>query len=180
MSSSGGFSWTVVVLTCQHKDSVYSFQRELEMRQQHGSLSPGALVLTVQDRQEPLGSGGATLNALLVAAEHLSNRAGHTVVTADVLDDAHILILHTVSPAAACCTSLWCFHTSVFLLSYACRLRAATSPGARVAGRFVGFRWKKRTSKSRPRSAAWTCCWTASAVRFARALLLASGSAALT
>ncbi|XP_053282554.1 L-fucose kinase [Pleuronectes platessa] len=87
--------WTVVVLTCQHKDTVYSFQRELELRQQCGSLYEGALVLTVQDRQEPLGSGGATLNALLVAAEHLSSRAGHTVVTADVLDDAHILILHT-------------------------------------------------------------------------------------
>ncbi|KAG7231612.1 hypothetical protein INR49_011007 [Caranx melampygus] len=97
--SSGGFRWTVVVLTCQHKDSVYSFQRELELRQQRGSLWEGALVLTVRDRQEPLGSGGATLNALLVAAEHLSNRAGHTVVTADVLDDAHVLILHTVSPA---------------------------------------------------------------------------------
>ncbi|XP_040893545.1 L-fucose kinase isoform X2 [Toxotes jaculatrix] len=93
--SSGGFRWTVVVLTCQHKDSVYAFQRELELRQQHGSLCEGVLVLTVRDRQEPLGSGGATLNALLVAAEHLSNRAGHTVVTADVLDDAHILILHT-------------------------------------------------------------------------------------
>ncbi|XP_022056691.2 L-fucose kinase [Acanthochromis polyacanthus] len=95
MSDGGGFRWTVVVLTCQHKDSVYSFQRELELRQQRGVLSQGALVLTVRDRQEPLGSGGATLNALLVAAEHLSNRAGHTVVTADVLDDAHILILHT-------------------------------------------------------------------------------------
>ncbi|KAK5866758.1 hypothetical protein PBY51_011308 [Eleginops maclovinus] len=95
MSDSGEFQWTVVVLTCQHKDSVLSFQRELELRQQRGSLSQGALVLTVRDRQEPLGSGGATLNALLVAAEHLSNRAGHTVVTADVLDDAHILILHT-------------------------------------------------------------------------------------
>ncbi|XP_033970067.1 LOW QUALITY PROTEIN: L-fucose kinase, partial [Trematomus bernacchii] len=95
MSDSGEFQWTVVVLTCQHKDSVYAFQRELELRQQRGSLSPGSLVLTVRDRQEPLGSGGATLNALLVAAEHLSSRAGHTVVTADVLDDAHILILHT-------------------------------------------------------------------------------------
>ncbi|KAM4572851.1 L-fucose kinase [Odontesthes bonariensis] len=92
---SGEFQWTVVVLTCQHKDSVYSFQRELELRQQRGTLSQGALVLTVRDRQEPLGSGGATLNALLVAAEHLSSRAGHTVVTADVLAEAHILILHT-------------------------------------------------------------------------------------
>uniref|UniRef100_A0A8D3B8R9 L-fucose kinase n=1 Tax=Scophthalmus maximus TaxID=52904 RepID=A0A8D3B8R9_SCOMX len=52
---------------------------ELELRQQCGSLYEGALVLTVRDREEPVGSGGATLNALLVAAEHLSNRAGHTV-----------------------------------------------------------------------------------------------------
>lgn len=27
VSGSSGFRWTVVVLTCQHKDSVYSFQR---------------------------------------------------------------------------------------------------------------------------------------------------------
>ncbi|KAM9816206.1 L-fucose kinase isoform 1-T2 [Syngnathus typhle] len=89
------FSWTVVVLTCQHKDSVYAFHRELELRQRGGCLSATTMLLTVQDRREPLGSGGATLNALLVAAEHLSSRAGHTVVTADVLDDAHVLILHT-------------------------------------------------------------------------------------
>ncbi|CAL9696540.1 unnamed protein product [Knipowitschia caucasica] len=102
---SSGLNWTVVVLTSQHKDSVYSFQRELEQRQQCGFLPPESLLLTVRDRQEPLGSGGATLNALLVAAEHLSNRAGHTVVTADVLDDAHILILHTGRdfPWSSCC-----------------------------------------------------------------------------
>uniref|UniRef100_A0A4W4DQA1 L-fucose kinase n=1 Tax=Electrophorus electricus TaxID=8005 RepID=A0A4W4DQA1_ELEEL len=91
----GDFAWTVVVLTCQHKDSVYAFQRELEVRQQRGLLPPGALLLTVADPKERLGSGGATLNALLVATEHLSARAGYTVVTADVLDTAHILILHT-------------------------------------------------------------------------------------
>uniref|UniRef100_A0A672HF50 L-fucose kinase n=1 Tax=Salarias fasciatus TaxID=181472 RepID=A0A672HF50_SALFA len=78
MSQRGGFSWTVVVLTCQHKDSEHAFQRELELRQQRGVLPPAALLLTVRDRQEPVGSGGATLNALLVAAEHLSSRAGHT------------------------------------------------------------------------------------------------------
>lgn len=52
---------------------------ELELRQQRGTLPQDMLVATVADRQQPLGSGGATLNALLVAAEHLSNRAGHTV-----------------------------------------------------------------------------------------------------
>ncbi|NXO23926.1 FUK kinase, partial [Cisticola juncidis] len=52
------------------------------------------LLLVVEDPWASLGSGGATLNALLVAAEHLSARAGCTVVTADVLRDARILILH--------------------------------------------------------------------------------------
>ncbi|XP_057692271.1 L-fucose kinase isoform X2 [Corythoichthys intestinalis] len=89
------FSWTAVVLTCQHKDSVDAFRRELLLRQRGGLVSAGTMLLTVPDRREPLGSGGATLNALLVAAEHLSSRAGYTVVTADVLDDARILVLHT-------------------------------------------------------------------------------------
>lgn len=52
---------------------------ELEIRQQRGILPAGALLLTVPDPQEHVGSGGATLNALLVAAEHLSARDGYTV-----------------------------------------------------------------------------------------------------
>ncbi|NXR14113.1 FUK kinase, partial [Semnornis frantzii] len=48
----------------------------------------------VEDPWDHLGSGGATLNALLVAAEHLSARAGCTVVSSDVLREARILILH--------------------------------------------------------------------------------------
>ncbi|KAK2834608.1 hypothetical protein Q7C36_015309 [Tachysurus vachellii] len=95
MTAGRVYNWTVVVLTCQHKDSVYAFQRELEIRQKRGILPQGALLLTVPDPQDNVGSGGATLNALLVAAEHLSARAGYTVVTADVLYDARILILHT-------------------------------------------------------------------------------------
>ena len=42
-------------------------------------MGPETLLLTASDPEERLGSGGATLNALLVAAEHLSARAGHTV-----------------------------------------------------------------------------------------------------
>ncbi|KAL1247224.1 hypothetical protein QQF64_022600 [Cirrhinus molitorella] len=95
MADEGLLKWTVIVLTCQHKDSVYAFQRELEVRQKRGVLPADALLLTVPDPHARLGSGGATLNALLVAAEHLSARAGYSVVNADVLDEAHILILHT-------------------------------------------------------------------------------------
>ncbi|KAM4721903.1 L-fucose kinase [Rhinophrynus dorsalis] len=86
--------WTVLVLTCQHKDSVGAFQRELEIRQHRGVLPSGTLLLTVEDPQAHVGSGGATLNALLVAAEHLSARAGYTVVSSDVLQGARLLILH--------------------------------------------------------------------------------------
>lgn len=54
---------------------------ELEVRRLRGGLGPRppALLLAVEDPWASLGSGGATLNALLVAAEHLSARAGYTV-----------------------------------------------------------------------------------------------------
>ncbi|XP_075045508.1 LOW QUALITY PROTEIN: L-fucose kinase [Mixophyes fleayi] len=87
--------WTVLILTCQNKDSVHAFQRELEIRQRRGVLPPDTLILTVEDPQAHVGSGGATLNALLVATEHLSARAGYTVVSSDVLQGARLLILHT-------------------------------------------------------------------------------------
>ncbi|KAM4637933.1 L-fucose kinase isoform 12-T22 [Amazona ochrocephala] len=89
--------WSVLVLTCQRGGCVSAFQRELEARRLRGGLGPRPppLLLAVEDPWAHLGSGGATLNALLVAAEHLSARAGCTVVTSDVLKEAHILILHT-------------------------------------------------------------------------------------
>lgn len=94
MESPQGVDWTVVILTCQYKDSVQVFQRELEVRQKREQIPARTLVLAVEDPETRVGSGGATLNALLVAAEHLSARAGFTVVTSDVLHSAWILILH--------------------------------------------------------------------------------------
>lgn len=52
---------------------------ELEIRQKREQIPAGTLLLAVEDPQTRVGSGGATLNALLVAAEHLSARAGFTV-----------------------------------------------------------------------------------------------------
>ncbi|XP_053304582.1 L-fucose kinase [Spea bombifrons] len=94
MVGSDEADWTLVVLTCQYKDSVHALQRELEVRKKRGHLPPDTILLTVEDPQAHVGSGGATLNALLVAAEHLSARAGYTVVSADVLKDARLLIVH--------------------------------------------------------------------------------------
>ncbi|XP_020752313.2 L-fucose kinase isoform X2 [Odocoileus virginianus] len=95
MEQPKGVDWTVIILTCQYKDSVEVFQRELEIRQKREQIPARTLLLAVEDPEVHVGSGGATLNALLVAAEHLSARAGFTVVTSDVLHSAWILILHT-------------------------------------------------------------------------------------
>ncbi|KAG8437299.1 hypothetical protein GDO86_008125, partial [Hymenochirus boettgeri] len=73
---------------------IFIFYLELEIRQHRGILPKGTLLLTVEDPQNHVGSGGATLNALLVAAEHLSAQAGYTVVSSDVLQRARLLILH--------------------------------------------------------------------------------------
>ncbi|XP_075393744.1 L-fucose kinase [Tenrec ecaudatus] len=94
MEQAKGVDWTVIILTCQYRDSVQAFQRELEVRQKREQIPEGTLLVAVEDPETRVGSGGATLNALLVAAEHLSARAGFTVVTADVLQLARILILH--------------------------------------------------------------------------------------
>ena len=52
---------------------------ELEQRQKRGQLDARTLLLTVEDPQDKVGSGGATLNALLVVAEHISAKQGFTV-----------------------------------------------------------------------------------------------------
>lgn len=54
---------------------------EIEIRQKKGFISSNTLLLTVEDPQARVGSGGATLNALLVVAEHLSQQQGFTVGT---------------------------------------------------------------------------------------------------
>lgn len=66
---------------CQPSAPPASRLAELEARRLRGGLGPRPppLLLAVEDPWARLGSGGATLNALLVAAEHLSARAGCTV-----------------------------------------------------------------------------------------------------
>lgn len=51
----------------------------LRQRQRYGLIDKSTVLLTVNDPQEKLGSGGATLNALLVATEILSAKADYSV-----------------------------------------------------------------------------------------------------
>ena len=52
---------------------------ELRLRQRHGTIPESCIVLCVEDPRSRVGSGGATLNALLVVTEHISAQHGFTV-----------------------------------------------------------------------------------------------------
>lgn len=88
--------WTALVLTCanNYKDWTHTLQSELEARQAKGQIDKDVILLTVEDPKTNVGSGGATINALLTVVEHISARRGFTSVSEDVLKEAHILILH--------------------------------------------------------------------------------------
>ncbi|CAF0902210.1 unnamed protein product [Didymodactylos carnosus] len=87
--------WTVIVITSTSRESSYAFYSVLRQRQRYGLINKNTTILTVDDSAEKLGSGGATLNALLRAAEQLSAKAGYSMVNSNVLQQAKILILHT-------------------------------------------------------------------------------------
>lgn len=52
---------------------------ELEVRQKKGILSQDVAFLVVEDPKQGIGSGSATLNALLCVAEYLAAKEGMTV-----------------------------------------------------------------------------------------------------
>ncbi|CAF1213343.1 unnamed protein product [Rotaria magnacalcarata] len=101
-------NWTVIVVTAPDQESVYAFYIVLRQRQRYGLIDKSTVILTVNDPQDKLGSGGATLNALLVATEFLSAKTGYSLINTNVLHSAHILILHTgrIFPYDACHRSL--------------------------------------------------------------------------
>ena len=86
--------WTVLAITCRSKLYASAIQEQLELKQELGSLPKSLAILYIEDPLEGIGSGGATLNALLVVTEHLSARSGYNVVTSDVLNSSRILIMH--------------------------------------------------------------------------------------
>ena len=52
---------------------------ELELRQAKGYIDKDVIVLTVEDPKSNVGSGGATVNALLTITEYISAQQGHSV-----------------------------------------------------------------------------------------------------
>ncbi|XP_057317332.1 L-fucose kinase-like isoform X1 [Hydractinia symbiolongicarpus] len=96
--------WTAIVITCSDQESAHAFKLEIELRQRKLLIHPETLILCVVDPKPNIGSGGATLNAVLHVTEHISALQGYTVISSDVLQNKRILILHmgTTTPYSAC------------------------------------------------------------------------------
>lgn len=86
--------WTAIVITSPSQEWSLTLQRELELRQAKGYIDKDAFVLAVEDPKTYVGSGGATVNALLTVTEYISAQRGYSVLTSEVLEDSYILILH--------------------------------------------------------------------------------------
>ena len=69
--------------------------QRLKRRQRNGNFDKNALVIASPDPDGSfIGSGGATMNAMLHVTEHLSARAGATFVDSAVLIGKHVIIMH--------------------------------------------------------------------------------------
>ena len=72
--------WTAIVVTCPHKSWCSALEAELAKIIKLGGHTAENILIVPDPRDDDgdtgagVGSGGATLNALLVATEHLSAR----------------------------------------------------------------------------------------------------------
>ncbi|CAF0975030.1 unnamed protein product [Brachionus calyciflorus] len=86
--------WTAIVLTCANKNSSIAYQKELELKKKKNLIDQETLIICIEDPERPIGSGGATLNALLVVSEALCAKKKLKLTVIDELKDKYILIMH--------------------------------------------------------------------------------------
>lgn len=63
---------------CRHNYDQF-YITELELRQAKGYIDKDVFLLAVEDPKADVGSGGATINALLTVAEYISAQRGFSV-----------------------------------------------------------------------------------------------------
>jgi len=89
----------VVTARCEEAAEVYAKALRAKagtvLRESHIDLEVLGVTDPVSGGQSVhVGSGGATVNALLTVAEHLTARKGEATVNGDVLRGVHVLVVH--------------------------------------------------------------------------------------
>uniref|UniRef100_A0A914ZFT4 L-fucose kinase n=2 Tax=Parascaris univalens TaxID=6257 RepID=A0A914ZFT4_PARUN len=88
------FMWSLVCITTRNAEQRAAVESEVNWLWRCGAIR-SERVIVVEDPCPDLGSGGSSLNALLVVTEHLCAQRGFSVLTEEVLLDSRILILHS-------------------------------------------------------------------------------------
>ncbi|MEW6236892.1 MAG: L-fucokinase [Candidatus Omnitrophota bacterium] len=88
--------WSAIAVTAASAEQARAYRQELLLRQKRGVIPEETILLAVPDPSSArVGSGGATLNALVAVAEYLSAQAGRSFIDPEVISSSHILILHS-------------------------------------------------------------------------------------
>ena len=88
--------WTAVAVTAPTQDLANAVCDKLRGSE---ALATAVLVAVPDATQQRVGSGAATLNALLTLAEELSARAGFSTLSAEPLREARLLVFHVGTTA---------------------------------------------------------------------------------
>ena len=72
---------------------VWLIYAELKLRKDSAILPENVITLALEDPKGQVGSGGATLNALLVVTEYMSVQAGYTVLHSIILSQTWLAFL---------------------------------------------------------------------------------------
>ncbi len=72
--------WTCVVLTCCSSRLAQALREELSILKEQKAIDPQIPHFVIEDPTGTIGSGGATLNAILVTVEKLCTIKGHSTV----------------------------------------------------------------------------------------------------
>ena len=102
-----------IAITAANTRQAVAIQRELDLRQARGQIPSDALVLAVQDPSDArIGSGGATLNAVMAVAAAVSSAKGSGRPCVDDLEDYLVIIIHSGgdsqrSPCHSVCGKAW-------------------------------------------------------------------------
>ena len=85
--------WKIIVITCPNINISLTIEKRIQILQKQGLFSKDLIISCINDPDRAIGSGGATINALLTAVELLSAKR-KSVANVEVLKDSYILIFH--------------------------------------------------------------------------------------
>ena len=85
--------WKIIIITCPNRKNALTIDKRVNFLQKQGLFSNEVIISCINDPDQAIGSGGATLNALLTAVELLSAK-DKSVANVEVLKNSFVLILH--------------------------------------------------------------------------------------